>query len=824
MRMSWRRLTLMVCMILSITYLFAQKAVVTGTVSSSTGEALPSVTILIAGTTKGTVTKEDGTYRLPLAFGQVVLVYTSIGYQTRKWEGEVRGSQVIDMILQESTTELESVQVTAEEQKEDELITSGHRVDAKSAASLPSTFGDFNKVLVTLPGVTSNNELSSAYSVRGGNFDENLVYVNDIPVYRPFLANAGRQEGLSFVNPDMVEDIEFYAGGWEPKYGDKMSSSLNIEYKTPTSSQGKATLGLLGGAAFYGNKNGRLSYAIGARHRDSRYLLNTLEVDGQYFPTYSDVQALLSADLTSSRSTISNRSKLDVLLSYGRNRYLSLPQSQTTEFGSIQANFRIETGFIGREIMQYNTYQGGFRFTHRLNKGLRTHLIGSMMHTREEENFDVEGAYRLCDVETNPSAEEVDECAVVRGIGTDYDYGRNRLNANIATLENRWEMLLNAQNVIEAGVGIQYQNVDDQIQEYSFVDSADYVSLRSSIFNDLALETNQYFAYIQNTTLWGDSAHAMVYGLRFAYWDGNGQGLISPRVAYRYVLPWQQLTTLKLSVGLYQQPPFYRELRNDAGLLQDQVYAQKSLHFIASMTRRFKAWERPFLLSAEVYHKQLYDIIPYDIDNLRLRYHPEMTGTGFAHGFDFRINGEFVKGTQSWFSLGFLRTQEDLAGDSYIRYTDRDGVEISPGLIRFFSPSEVEEEEIEIGKVRRPSDQRLTLGAFFEDHMPNDPSLRIYLNLVIGSGYPFGPPGNARLRNAFSGDEYYRLDIGLSKYFDFPEQHFLKKVWIRAEVLNALGADNTLSYTWKQDVNGTQFAIPNSLSARFFNLKLTVEI
>ncbi|VXD11760.1 TonB-dependent receptor-like protein [Marinoscillum sp. 108] len=772
--------------------LMAQSVLISGKILDENGEEVPGVSILLKGTSQGAISDIEGAFELRVPTGNVTLQFTHVQYEPVEVAYTLEQDQTVEILLKEGTTRLQDVQIEDKGLRESEVVNV-QKVDAKSAKSLPSTFGDFNKVLVTLPGVSGNNELSSAYSVRGGNFDENLVYVNDMPVYRPFLSNAGRQEGLSFVNPDMVQDIEFYAGGWEPKYGDKLSSSLNIEYKEPDSIESAVTIGLLGGTAYAGGKTNQMSYLIGARHRDSRYLLNTLETKGQYFPTYTDIQSLFTFDLSGNKSQYINKTKLNILLSYGRNRYLTEPVSQTTDFGSVQQNFRLQTAFIGREIMRYDTYQSGFRLTHRFNERLRTHFIGSSMFTSEKEQFDVEGAYRLCDVNNNPNSSSFDECVVVRGIGTNYDYGRNDLEASIQTLESRWEYLLNVNHVLEGGAGVTFQQINDHINEYSFIDSSDYVHLTNSVFNYINLSTRQYFAYVQNTFLWNDSVHAISSGVRATYWDYNGQILISPRVSYRWAPKWANFTTFKVATGLYQQPPFYRELRGFDGELRSNVYAQKSIHLIAGFTRLFYMWGRPFLFTTDVYHKQLFDIIPYDIDNVRLRYYSDKTGTAFARGLDFRINGEFVKGTQSWFSLGFLQTQENIEDDGQ-------------------------------GFIRRPSDQRINLAAYFEDHMPGDPTLRVYLNLVFGSGYPFGPPNREDLRNAFSGDEYYRADLGLSKQFDLSINNFFNKLWVRLEVLNAFAADNTLSYTWIEDVNGAQFAIPNSLSARFLNIKLTAEL
>lgn len=797
-----------------------------GVVKNTEGEVIKAVNVVIEGSNQGSVTSNSGVFKIQrdkIQSDTVRLVFSHLQFKTYVYESllsDLQSSEPIQITLMERTRELEGVEViensVIEDVKDVQSIT---RIDKKSARSLPSTFGDFNKILVTLPGVASNNELSSAYSVRGGNFDENLVYVNDIPVYRPFLSNAGRQEGLSFVNPDMVEDIEFYAGGWEAKYGDKLSSSLNIEYKEPDTREGGATVGLLGGQAFFGGKKGRLSHMTGLRHKDSRYLLNTLKTEGQYFPTYTDIQSLLTFDLTNKNSSEINRTKLNLLFSYGRNRYLTQPESQDTQFGSIQANFRLQTAFIGREILDYDTYQTGFRLTHRFTDRLRSHLIGSALYTYEREKFDVEGAYRLCDVNTTSGS---DDCVVVRGVGTNYDYGRNSLKANIYSLESRNEYLLSEQSTLEVGAGFSFQEISDEINEYSFLDSADYVQIQESTFNSIDLTTVQYYAYAQNTKIWGDSSHALNVGARLNYNDYNNQLLFSPRVAYRYSPKWEKRTTFKLSVGYYQQPPFYRELRDGDGNIQDNVYAQKSIHYIAGVTRIFYMWGRPFLFNSDAYYKKLYDLIPYDVDNVRIRYDPSKKAEGYAAGFDFRVNGEFIKGTQSWFSIGFLKSVEDIVGDQYTLYFDEEGEEIPAYLATDDNVDETQ--TIDIGNLRRPTDQRVNLAVYFEDHMPRDPSLRVHLNMVFGSGYPFGPPKSVRYRNAFSGDEYYRVDLGLSKIFEREKTKILPSIILRVELLNALAADNTLSYTWIEDVNGNNFAIPNSLSARFLNIKLSAEL
>ena len=786
---------LLVLIFLAFTFsTIGQTGSVFGKIIDRSSDPIAGVNISVLETSIGSISNLEGKYELKLPTGKYTISFSHIKFRNRSIVVNINQGSFVnyDVKLRIDTHPLNEVEIKGEKEETDDIVNVT-RIDNKAARKLPSAFGDFSKILVTLPGVASNNEFSTTYSVRGGNFDENLIYVNDIPVYRPFLSNAGRQEGLSFVNPEMVSNIRFSAGGWEPKYGDKLSSSLNILYHEPDEFKGRMTLGLLGGSTVLQHEvNDRFRFAAGVRHKDSRYLLGTTETEGQYFPTYTDVQSLMTFDLTNRESNQRNRTKLHWLLYYGRNRYLTQPRSQTTQFGSIQANFRIETAFEGQEILNYDVYQSGLSFSHIWSERALTRIILSGVYTKEREYFDVEGAYRICDVDNNSGSQGLNDCVFVRGVGTNYNYGRNKLRAQLFNLEIRNEHLLNLNNLFEWGLGVQHRDIKDVVNEYSFTDSSDFVTIDHTVFNDLFLVSKNYTGYIQNTTFLKDSAHAFTAGVRLNYWDYNQQFIASPRISYRLKMNWQKPTTIKLSAGWYQQFPFYRELRTFDGDLRQNTSVQRSLHLIGGMERVFRIWNRSFYFNSELYYKWLYNQIPYDIDNVRLRYFDENGANGYAAGIDFRVNGEFIPGTQSWFSLGVLTTRENIEGDDK-------------------------------NFIRKPTDQRVNMAIYFEDHMPSDPSLRVYLNLVYGSGYPVGPPNNLSDRNSFSGDQYYRADIGLSKQLETKSASRFKSIQVRAEVLNVLGADNTLSYTWILDVGGNQFAVPNSLSARFLNLKLSTE-
>jgi len=762
----------------------AQTGTLKGKIIDRDDRPIASANILSDSLKIGTVSDLDGNFSLTLPAGvNVTIQIKYVGYKQLEQQVFLQPNQslFLEFNLKREIKVLDQVEIIGADDAIRRQI-SITKIDPKAAKQIPSAFGDFTSVLATLPGVTSNNELSSTYSVRGGNFDENLVYVNGIPIYRPFLIRAGQQEGLSFINPDLVENIEFSAGGWQPQYGDKLSSVLNVKYKEPSSFSGSVTLSLLGGGVHLEgtNNNKRLNYAVGARHKRSEYLLGTLETEGEYLPRFTDLQTLVNYELGES-----GRTKLGGLFSYARNRYLTEPENRETTFGTLNQSFRLFVAFDGRDILQYDSYQGGIKLSHKFSNKFNSDFIVSGLLTREREFFDIEGGYRLCDVNTDLTSADFDECVVIRGIGTNFQSGRNTLDATIINIQNQSSYLINNTNQIEFGFIFGHENIDDQLDEFSFIDSANFVTIEEVLINEIEIKSNRLEGYVQHFSTF--NIHSVTYGVRLNYWDFNDQLLVSPRLQYAIKPKWQKDIIFKAAVGYYQQPPFYRELRNRSGQLNPQVKAQSSVHTIVGVDYEFLVWGRKFKFLTEAYYKYLYNVNPYDIDNVRIRYHANNQAKAFATGIDFRINGEFIEGTQSWFSLGLLHTKEDLDGDGQ-DYT------------------------------RRPTDQFINLGIYFEDHFPNDPSLRMNLSLLYGSGLPFGPPDNDEFRNFFDGEAYRRVDIGFSKIFIIEKT--LKLLRISVEILNLLGSDNTISYIWVKDVNNIQFAVPNSLSARFLNIKL----
>jgi hypothetical protein len=760
--------------------LMAQQGILFGSVKDSLNNPVQTATISIPEFSTGTTTDSLGYYELSLPSKVTfTLIVQHLNYETYKDTLSLKAGdrKMIDVILSQRLRVLDSISITSRPDDELRDQVSIYTLEPRDIEYLPSPFNDFNQILVTLPGVVSNNELSSTYSVRGGNFDENLVYVNDIPVYRPFLTRSGEQEGLSFVNPDLTKEVNFSSGGWQPEYGDALSSNLNVNYRVPQEFSGSMAIGLLGGSFHIGGsiKKDKISYLIGARHKRSEYLLNTLETEGEYYPRYTDIQSYFHFNLGNKNIGNLPKTELGVLFAFSKNRYTVEPVSRETTFGTFNQPLNIYIAFVGRELLNYNTYQGAFKLTHRFTKRFSSHMIFSNYYTQEREYFDIEAGYRICDVDKRPESETFNKCISLRGINT----------------ELRNELIISDKSHLGFGIGYAYQEFDDHIQEYSFIDSADYVTITEHIDADNHTQGNVLTGYIQHHINFSNQ-HMLTYGLRFNYLDINDNFLISPRIQYSFFPSWKTDMVFRAALGLYQQQPFYREFRRFDGSLNLKVDAQKSYHAIAGMDYNFSFWGRPFKLTMEAYYKYLDDIIPYDINNVRIRYYAENVARGYAAGFDLRVSGEFVPGDESWFSIGFLSTKEDLSID------DR-------------------------GMIPRPTDQLVNFNIFFQDHLPKNPTYRVYLNLNYASGLPFGPPNNIEYRNVFRGESYQRMDIGLSKIFFLKSVNFLESIWLGVEVLNLTGRNNPVSYYWVKDFNNVYYAVPNSLSGRFFNIRFKLK-
>ncbi len=763
-------------------YSLAQNALLYGKIIDEDENVLPSANIFIKQTNLGTSTDTEGNFSLKVKANEgFTLVVSYLGFQNqeiglRLVQNEER---FIKVVLKKDTAVLQTIEIKANKLLLNNEI-SLQTLDPQSSIYMPSATGDFNKILATLAGVVSNNELSSTYSVRGGNFDENLVYVNDIEIYRPFLVKAGQQEGLSFINPDMVKTVAFSAGSWQPKYGDKLSSLLNVTYKEPTKWNASVNLGFMGGSAAIegATLEKKLSFVIGARYRDARYLLNTLPTKGEYLPRFADIQSFISYK-------ISLNTKLDLLVAYAQNRYFIQPTTRQTDFGTAAQTLRLTVAFDGSETLQYDIWQNALRLTQKLGEKFETAFIFSTIYTREREYQELEGGYRLAEVQSDPNNPNGNLTSNQRELGTIYQHGRNQLQATIiqADIRNRWKITENHE--ISFGAKFSSEQINDRLSEYSFIDSADYVTPDRAIQSKLGLSSERWAMYLQHDFQIKER-HFFSYGLRTAYWNINREWLFSPRFQYAFQPNWVKEWVFKVSVGVYQQPPFYRELRDRQGSLNLDLKAQKSLNFVLGAESIFKIANRNFRWTGELYYRNLWDVIPYDVDNVRIRYFAQNNAKAFAYGADFRISGEFVRNAVSWFSLSYLNTQEDIEGDG-------------------------------LGYIRRPTDQRITFAAYFEDYIPQSPTWRINLQLIIGSGLPFSPPDSPIYRASLKGPFYRRIDLGFSKMI--VGKKTFQSLWIGLDILNILGIENTISYNWIKDVNQQQFAVPNTLSTRFINLR-----
>lgn len=758
-----------------------------GKVTNNLGQAVPLVNIALQERNIGTNTDSSGNYAFDVPQGTFTLLFSHVSYTPVAKKISIKKGETlnIDVVLNVKTSTLKGVEVKDDKDKPRTQVST-IELNPNALKNIPSPFGDFSQAIATVGlGVSSNSELSSAYNVRGGNFEENLVYVNNIEIYRPFLVRAGQQEGLSFINPEMVNSVEFSSGGWQPKYGDKLSSVLSINYKNPKEFHASLAVGLLGGNGHIegSSKNQKVSYLIGVRHKSGRYLLNTLPTKGQYFPNFTDVQGLFNFEL-------GKKTDLAVLFSYARNRYLTVPQTRRTDFGTFNQSLRLTVDFEGQEAMNYDTWQVGANLTHYFSSKFKSNFIFSGVQTFEREFINTEGAYRLCDVNTDLNSPNFNTCLFVRGNGSLYNYGRNFLDAQIFSVENRNDFRPNDKRKIEFGVRLSNENINDRINQYNFTDSSDYVTFTERLNTEIALNSSRISGYAQQTHLIGER-QTLTYGFRLNYWTLNQQLLFSPRIQYAIRPNWKKDILLSTSLGVYQQAPFYRELRNFAGQLNRELKAQSSIHAIVGMDWNFKQWGRPFKFITELYYKHLTNIVPYDMDNMRLRYYALNNAVAYAVGADFRVSGEFIKGAESWFNLGILSTKEKVEGD-------------------------------ERGYVRRPTDQRVTLTVFFEDHFPNNPSIRVNMRLMYGSGLPFGVPNEPKNRAVFNGGEYRRADIGFSKVIELKEKKYLESIWLGLDILNLFGTDNKISYLWIPDYLGNQYAVPNGLSQRFFNFRVVL--
>lgn len=779
-----------------------------------------------------TLSDAKGNYELVIESGKLQTVvfanisYSQLSYTVLAKPGEkISFSPVMNFI--NTFTEVE---ITDDRSRFD---GSFHLDPQRIYSKLPSVTGNFEDILKTMGG-TSNNELSSGYSVRGGNYDENLVYVNDIEVYRPFLARSGQQEGLSFPNPAMVQNMNFYAGGFEARYGDKLSSVLDITYRKPSEFGGSASASLLGGnVQLEGvSKNHIVSWNVGARYRSNIYLLKTLNTQGEYKPSTGDFQSFINFK-------INPKLNIEWLSCISANRYLVVPTYRQTDFGTVKSALRFTVYFDGQELMQYLTMVSGLSATYKPNSKTKLKFISSAYRTQEEEIYTIQGQYYIDQLEADLGKPNFGQVAYNRGVGTFLNNGRNYLNAMVVNFEHKGTYSINDKSEVLWGLRQQFETINDKLSEWKTVDSAGFIVPYSPTSIDLTdvfktkigIQSGRSQAYTQynfNHRFRDTSEIHLTTGVRANYWSFNEQTVVSPRVTIAWKPNWKRNWMFRFSSGIYYQPPFYRELRNIDGTINTKVQAQKSIHYVLSTDYVFKMWKRRFKFLMAAYYKDMTNVDPYEIDNVRIRYFANNNTKAYATGMDFRINGEFVKGAESWATLGILRTYEYSKDNVHYDYYNKAGEKIVRGYT--FDQAVADSVKIDPGFIPRPSDQLITFGMFFQDYIPRYPKFKFNLNMQFGTGLPFGPPTHKRWDQIHRMPPYRRVDAGFA-YNALKEDRIivrknafnnLKELWIYLEVFNFLQVQNTVSYIWVTDVTGNRYAIPNYLTNRQLNLRIQV--
>lgn len=811
----------------------SQTALISGHIKDADGEPVEGVTIGVKeNINQTTISNEKGFYQLNIdADKPLTIVFYSINFDKYTYTLTAKNGEVIHFnpkLKFKNTFTI--VEVVSDDNRNTEMV----HIPPIIFNQLPSTTGNVEDLIKTQIGVSSNNELSSGYSVRGGNFDENLVYVNDIEVYRPFLVRSGQQEGLSFANPNMVQNINFSSGGFEAKYGDKLSSVLDITYKKPLKFGGNASASFLGGNVQVEgiNKNRLIAWNIGARYRTNSYLLKSIDTKGEYRPSAFDLQSFITFD-------INPKLKVEFLGNLAQNKYLVIPTNRQTNFGTVNQALRFTVYFDGQELMEYTTFMAGLSTTYRPNSKTKLKFITSAYRSNEQEVYTVQGQYYIDQLEADLGKPNFGQVAFNRGIGTFLNNGRNYLTATVFNFEHKGTRYCNNNSELLWGARYQSELIEDKLSEWQTSDSAGYIvpyspteiNLINAYKTKITLPSSRIQAYTQYNfkKLLNDSSSINITGgVRGNYWTVNEQLLISPRLTIAYKPNWKRNWLFKFSSGLYYQPPFYRELRNIDGTVNTKVKAQQSIHFVLSGDYIFKMWDRPFKLIMAAYYKDLKSIIPYEIDNVRIRYFANNNAKGYATGADFRINGEFVKSVESWATIGFLRTYEYSKDNIHYDYYNKAGEKIIKGYT--FDQLKTDSQKVDPGYIPRPTDQLVTLGMFFQDYLPKLPALKFNLNLQFGSGLPFGPPTHLRWQQVLRMPPYRRVDAGFAYNIIKEDREFkrktavnlLKEAWVFLEVFNLLQVQNTVSYTWVQDVTGNRYAIPNYLTNRQINVRLQI--
>ncbi|MBR6828268.1 MAG: carboxypeptidase-like regulatory domain-containing protein [Prevotella sp.] len=763
-----------------------------GRVTDDDGNALELASVACASQARMTMTNLKGEFSMHLASADSVVVrFSMIGYRPRvRTFIRPRGTQTVLIVLHPQES-LQEVTVTERRRQ----TTGTEQLDIENIRNTPSVSGNAVEELIQQQaGVSSHNELSSQYNVRGGSFDENVVYINNVEIYRPLLIRAGQQEGLSVINPDMVERIGFSTGGFEAKYGDKMSSVLDITYRQPRRTEASLTASMLGGNAYLGVAGKHFTMSHGLRYKTTRYLLGSLETTGEYDPNFTDYQTYMTWEP-------SRRWRVDFIGNIADNRYEFKPTDRETSFGTMQDVKSFRVYFDGQEKDRFTTYFGTLLIARHLTDSLTIKLLASAFHTKENETYDIQGQYWLDDSQSSENL----------GVGTYMEHARNYLTADVQSVKIMTTRMFRRHN-LEAGITMKWEQIKEQSREYEMRDSsgysiphkADRLDLIYSLGSTQDLTSQRIEGYLQDTYRWHterETYYTLNYGLRFSHWSWNNEMTVSPRLSMAIIPHFNQDITFRLATGLYYQTPFYKELRDTSTVngrtivtLNKQIKSQRSLHFIAAFDYRFRMMERPFRFTAEAYYKALSNIVPYNIQNLKVTYYGENLCSGYITGLDMKLYGEFVPGTDSWLTFSLMKTGQHTDGDP---------------------------------NFPMPTDQRYAINLHFTDYFPGTDRWKMTLRLAYADGLPFGAPHRGLEQQSFRAPAYKRADIGMAWLIykgARSERLNLRNIWLGIDCLNLFGISNVNSYYWVTDVTSRQWAVPNYLTGRRINGKITIEL
>lgn len=796
-----------------------QKSYIKGVVLDINNNPIENVNIS-SKSKAGATTNSNGFYSIEIeSLTDVNITFSHVNFKSISFPINLKTNEVYEFypVMDINIEQIDEIVLNSNKKTELKSILS---IDPQIIRTIKGAQPGIENLLKTLPGVNISNELSTQYSVRGGNFDENLVYVNGIEIYRPFLVRSGQQEGLSFVNSNLIKNIKFSAGGFQSKYGDKLSSVLDIEYKNPNGNNLSGNINLLGGNITLNNisKNAKVSNILGVRYRDNSMLVNSRETITNYNPKFIDIQNFLTAN-------INEKFSLNFLSYLSVNNYNYKPQSRQTNFGTLDDPTALIVYYQGQEKDKYQTVFGAAKLNFKASVNTELSLITSAFQTSEKEYFDILAQYRLGEVNNNIGDEDLGDVEFSEGIGSQLNHGRNNLNAIIYNIEHKGNYKKNDNN-LEWSLKFTKEDIKDRIVEWEVIDSTGF-SIDPPFFESLGdqpytanegpivtyqnirktnnTKTNRIQSYVQwskNSNIGSTEIYSNA-GVRLHGWSIDNQKMnfvFSPRFQIGIKPDWEKDMIFKLSGGVYHQPPFYRELRDYNGEINYDVKAQKSIHLVASNEYSYSLWNRPFKLTSEIYYKDMTNVNAYTVDNVRIRYLANNNAKAYAYGLDLRLNGEFIKGTESWFSFGYLNTKENIDNQGYIP---------------------------------RPSDQRLKFGILFQDYIPNIPDLKMYLNLVYNTGVPGGAPSYANsydYQNRLP--DYKRVDLGISYVIVSDEKDF-KRGWkknfsdlsIGLEIFNMFDIQNSITNTWVRDVySKRQYSIPNYLTPRLLNLTIDMKL